>query len=450
MTDDRGRGRRRPQAEPAAQPRETTFRRRVSARRLAFDVLEKVDKGEPAERIFQHHPGLEDLAPRDRAFARLLYTSVLRRRGQLDALLAKHLNHPPKGTAIPNILRLGAAQLLCLKTPAHAALSETVGLAHQRTPRAAGLVNAVLRKLAAGSADALDTVPESINIAPWLLRSWQETYGEATAAALVRAGMAEPPLDVTVKKDSARWAERLGGKALTSWSVRCPAAGMVDGLPGFADGAWWVQDIAASLPARLLAPAPGERVLDMCAAPGGKTAQAALAGANVTAIEQSAGRSRLLAHNLKRVGLEARIVTGDARIVEADEPFDAVLLDAPCTATGTIRRHPDILWQKIPEDVGRLATLQSELLDAAALRVAPGGRLVYAVCSLQPEEGPAQVEAFLARHPAFRPLPIRADETGGLDLEPDAAGALRTLPSSMEHEGGMDGFYIARFERARN
>lgn len=414
----------------------------LETRALALAVLDAaLNDRAPAEARFAAEAAATRLEPRDRAFARLLYTTVLRNKAVLDAALLPLLRHPPPHKSGMNLLRLGAAQLLCLGTPPHAAVGQTVELAKKRRIAPPALVNAVLRRLVGRKppeVDPLATLPD------WLRASWSAAYGAETAAAIATVLGQEPPLDLSVKTDVAGWAARLGGEVVGPATVRLREAGAIERLPGYRAGAWWVQDLAASLPARLIGAKPGMAVLDLCAAPGGKTAQLVLAGAAVTAVEREPARAERLADNLERLGLKAEIVVGDALDYAPKAPFDAVLLDAPCSATGTIRRHPDILWGKTEADVTRLAGLQGRLLDAAARLVRPGGTLVHAVCSLEPEEGPAVVEAFLVRHPGFERRAITEAETG---LAPMAGGDLRTHPALLAEKGGMDGFFIARFTK---
>ncbi len=392
------------------------------------------------------------LEPRDRAFARHLAATTLRRLGQIDALIAAYVARPlPKDAHTPrNILRLGAAQLVFLETPAHAAVNETVALTAARgAERYKGLVNAVLRRLAAeGKQRAAGQDAAKLDTPEWLWKSWSAAYGEATARRIAEAHLAEPPLDFSVNGDPAAWAARLDGELLPTGSLRRRAGGLVTELPGFADGTWWIQDAAAALPARLLGDVGGQRVIDLCAAPGGKTAQLAAAGARVTAVEQSAPRLARLRENLARLKLAADLVAADAATWRPAEPADAVLLDAPCSATGTIRRHPDLPWRKTAKDIPALAAAQQRLLANAAAMVKPGGRLVYAVCSLQPEEGPAVVARFLDKHPAFAREPVAPREIAGAGEFIIGDGTLRTLPCHWIGRGGIDGFYIARL-RAR-
>jgi 16S rRNA (cytosine967-C5)-methyltransferase len=436
-------------AEPPLAPPRKPRPPATTARRVALDVLNRVlgEDRHPFDETFQGHPGLERLAVRDRAFARLLVTTVLRRLGQIDRAVLPLLRYRPRSLAVTNMLRLGAAQLLFLSTPAHAAVAETVRLAQAGHAREVPLLNAVLRRVASeGQALLEGQDPARLNTPRWLLESWTAAYGEAAALAVALAHQAEPPLDLSVKRDPERWAAELGAEILPTGTLRRRAGGLIEALPGFEEGAWWVQDAAAALPALLMGELRGRRVLDLCAAPGGKTAQLCVAGAAVTAVERSPRRAEFLAGNLARLGLKAEIVVADANEWEAPEPFDADLLDAPCTATGTIRRHPDIPWAKEPKDVVRLAEAQSRLLASATRLTRPGGTLVYAVCSLQPEEGPELVAAALQTSPLDRD-PIHAKELRGLPVDLTALGEVRTLPIHLASSGGLDGFYIARLRR---
>lgn len=434
--------RRRQPPLPPAKPK-------VSPRKVALDVLDATlaKKPVPADEAMAAHPALADLSQRDRAFARLLVLTTLRRLAELDAAVRPFLRREPKSLVVRNILRLGAVQLLFLKTPAHAAVHETVKLATGDLAGTAPMLNAVLRRLAGVAGQAVEGDSFRLAAPSWLLQSWLDAYGETTARAIVDVHRAEPPLDIVARSDPERWAEELDAERLPMGVLRRPVGGLIEDLPGYAEGAWWVQDLAATLPARLLGEVRGQRVLDLCAAPGGKTMQLAAMGVNVTAVELVEKRAEIVRQNLARTGLAAEIVVADARAYEPPEPFGHVLLDAPCSATGTIRRHPDILWTKRPEDPARLAVLQGELLAAAARMLAPGGTLVYAVCSLQPEEGPAVVDAFLAQHPELTLDSVRSAELGGLPVEIDARACVRTLPCHLAEKGGMDGFFIARMKR---
>jgi len=413
-----------------------------SARELALRVLDAaLLDHEPAEARFARETHAAELTARDRAFARLLYTTVLRRKVAIDRALMAHLREPPKQRSAMNLLRLGAAQLLYLRTAPHAGVGESVELAKRRRLAPPGLVNAVLRQLVDAKPPALSPLE---TLPPWLAQRWRTTYGVERSWAIAQSLSQPPPLDLAVKDDPAGWAERLGGQVVGPSTVRLADAGAIEALPGYAEGSWWVQDLAATLPARVLAPAEGSPVLDLCAAPGGKTAQLALAGAVVTSVERDATRARRLRDNLERLHLSAEIIVADFLDYVPADLFPAVLLDAPCTATGTFRRHPDILWTKTVADVASMAALQQRLLAKAADFVAPGGRLVCAVCSMEPEEGPEAVQRFLGARPDFARLPIAEDETG---FAPTPEGDLRTHPAMLAERGGMDGFFVARLAR---
>ena len=419
------------------------------ARSVAFDLVEAVlDRKRPLDLALEEHPGIGALSDRDRAFARTLVATTLRRLGQIDALVDHCLERPlpRKARPVRTLLRLGVCQLLFLETPAHAAIDTTVSLARERGhgPHKA-LVNAVLRRLSREGRRLRDEQDAArLDTPEWLWKSWSAAYGEDTCRAVAEVHLGEPPLDLTPKKDAAGWAERLQGTVLPTGTVRCRSGGPVGRLPGFADGAWWVQDAAAALPARLLGDIAGRHVIDLCAAPGGKTAQLALAGARVTAVDRSPKRLERLSANLGRLGLEAETVVADANLWRPAEPAHAVLVDAPCTATGTIRRHPDIPRLKTPDEVAKLAALQARLLAAALAMVQPGGTVVYSTCSLQPEEGPAIVEALLSGGAPVSRVPITPGEIGGLAQLLTPEGDLRSLPSHLADEGGLDGFFAAR------
>ena len=421
-------------------------------RACALEVLDTVlRRKRPLDAALANHPGLAHLAGRDRALARNLVATTLRRLGQIDALIAHCLERPlPHSAAAANdLLRLGVCQLVFLETPPHAAVDTTVGLAQKRGQGPhKGLINAVLRRLAdegTGLAAAQDA--PRLNTPSWLWESWNATYGAATCRRIAAAHLVEAPLDVTVKADAAIWGERLGGVVLATGGVRRPAGGRVETLPGYAEGTWWVQDAAAALPVKLLGDVEGRRVVDLCAAPGGKTAQLAAAGAEVTAVDRSPARVGRLRENMARLGLHIETVNADAADWRPRKPADAVLLDAPCTATGTIRRHPDIARLKTPDDVAALGSVQARLLEAAARMVRPGGLVVYCVCSLQSEECKTPVSAALAAGALLEPVPVAPGEVAGLDQGSTPGGVLRTLPCHWAEKGGMDGFYAARLRR---
>ena len=401
---------------------------------------------------------LDRLEARDRAFARLLVTTTLRRLGQIDAAIDRCLERPRLAARVRDVIRLGTAQLLFLGTPAHAAVDATVRLA-PGDAALKGLVNAVLRRLARhGAAWLADQDAARLNVPDWLWRSWCGSYGEATARAIAGIHLAEPPLDLSLKqpgeKATARWAQRLDARMLPTGSLRRAGGGRIEDIEGYCEGAWWVQDAAAALPARLfdqpLGGLTARTVLDLCAAPGGKTAQLAAAGARVIALDRSTLRLRRLGENLSRLGLEARCIAADATTWRRppDEPaVDAILLDAPCSATGTMRRHPDVAYTKRPADLARLADLQARLLDAALGHLRPGGILVYAACSLEPAEGRDQIDALLAAHGDLQRVPVEPAEVAGQSQFVTTDGDLQTLPCHFAEAGGMDGFYAARLRR---
>jgi 16S rRNA (cytosine967-C5)-methyltransferase len=396
------------------------------------------------------------MEPRDRAFARLLAATVLRRHGELEHVLRAFLDKPlPKSArAVRAILLAGAAQLLCLKTSPHAAVDLAVE-AVRREPHGApfaGLVNAVLRRVAGeGSAILAGLDAVKVNIPAWLSQRWEKAYGAEVARRIAEASLREPPLDLSLKpgEDAGAWAQRLGGRLLPTGSIRLAAHGRVEDLPGYAEGAWWVQGAAAALVARAAGEVAGRTVADLCAAPGGKTAGLAAAGALVTAVDDSAGRLERLRQNLERLGLTAEVVVADAVTWAPGRAFDAVVLDAPCSGTGIISRHPDILRLKSPADIARMAEVQGRLLRHAAGLVRPGGTLVYSTCSLEPEEGRARIDALLQSEPALQRAPMAGHEIGA-DPAWIAGGDVRTLPFHLEADelSGLDGFYIARLRRA--
>ena len=380
---------------------------------------------------------LPSIAPRDRAAAHRLAASVLRRRGTLDAVIDHFIAKAPP-PAVRHVLRIGAAGLLLLDTPPHAAVATAVALVRaQGLPKFAALVNAVLRRVADAGASMLPGLDSPrLDTPAWLWASWGER-----ARRIATAHQNEAPLDLTLKPGAVAPPGAvmlpIGG------SVRFPPGTRVAELEGFAEGAFWVQDAAAAVPARLLAARPGERVADLCAAPGGKTAQLAAAGAVVTSVDRNPARLARLRDNLARLGLSAELVAADIATWRPSQPFDAILLDAPCSATGTIRRHPDVLHLRKPSDIPALVRAQDSLLAAAAGMLRPGGRLVYAVCALQPEEGAPRVaqacEAAGPVHDPFLPGELAAFPEA---LTPD--GFFRTDPGMLAELGGMDGFFAAR------
>jgi 16S rRNA (cytosine967-C5)-methyltransferase len=426
----------------------------LESRGCALDLLREVlRRGRPFDDAVDQHKDLHGLEPRDRGFVHMLTATVLRRLGQIDELLLACLDKPgaPTKGDVLDLLRLGCAQLLFLGTPAHAAVDTTVDLAVARGyPHYKGLINAVLRRLSREGAAMLKGQDAGrLNTPDWLWLSWRQAYGVGAARAIVEENLHEAPLDFTVNGDPAAWAAALEAQITPTGSLRRTAGGSVTALPGFAEGAWWVQDMAASLPARLLGDVAGRRVFDLCAAPGGKTAQLAAAGANVVALDRSAKRLERVTENLARLNLTAETVAADAAAWTPEDGIlaDGVLLDAPCSATGAIRRHPDVARLKTPEDVGKLARAQGRLLAHAVDLVRPGGLIVYCTCSLQPEEGEAQIDRLLAADRRVERDAVSPAELGGLAELVNGRGELRTHPGMLRDIGGIDGFFAARLRR---
>ena len=434
----------------------------LAARRIAADIVDGV--------LHKHrtlddqldgagaHPLLKTLADRDRALMRRMVATVLRKLGTLGHVLSRLLDKgiPSDAPRAQSALLVGAAQILWMDVPDHAAVDLSVRLVQsdRRAARYAGLVNAVLRRCAReGKALVEEVASQSLDVPPWLLARWSTHYGETTARDMALALGYEPSLDLTVKSEAAQWASRLHGEVLPTGTVRTLLHGSVTMLPGFAEGQWWVQDAAAALPARLFGDIAGKSIADLCAAPGGKTAQLAHAGAHVTALDRSPARVARLRENLARLSLEAETVVADA--VEWPGPaggLDGILIDAPCTSTGTIRRHPDVAWLRQESDIAALGALQQRLLRKSVTLLKSGGMLIYCTCSLEPEEGEGAVAALLAAEPSLRRVPIEAGEVAGLNEIITAEGDLRTLPCHLPHAdprlGGLDGFFAARLVKS--
>lgn len=417
----------------------------LPARRAALDLLTAALARRTGLEEAASSNGFKALEPRDRAFARALVLATLRHLGPIDRALDSRLRKEPPEN-VHNILRLGLAQAFVLKTPPHAAVGTSVDLvaSFKDAQTFKGLTNAILRGLLREPPDLFDA--EAL-AAPWLMARWQSAFGPEAALAMARVFAEEPATDLTLRQTAteADLALELDATILMGGSLRTSRRGDVSTWPGFEEGQWWVQDASAAVPARLLDLGPEKTGLDLCAAPGGKTLQMAATGATIVAVDRSAARLKRVSENLARMGLEAEVVTAEASTWSDTRQFDAVLLDAPCSATGTYRRNPDVMWAARPGDIPALAQVQARLLDSATARVRPGGQLVYCVCSLEPEEGEAQVQGFLARTPAFSLDPVQPGEGGSPVQSRLENGTLRILPH--HREGGTDGFFIARFRR---
>ena len=408
----------------------------IPARKGAIDLLDQVlGEGRALSEVL---PLLDPLDPADRARAQRLTTDVLRELDRADRMLAPHLRKSPPLRG-KNALRLGTVELVH-GAAAHGVVNDLVSIVgkHKRHGAMKGLVNAVLRKVADNGAEAWAKlrVPR---LPKWLRSPLSDAWGAQAVAAMEAAHVEGASLDLTLKPDAAA---RPDGEMLPTGSLRLHEAGQVSALPGFAEGAWWVQDAAAALPARLLNAQPGEAVLDMCAAPGGKTLQLAAAGAQVTALDLSEARLERVQENLKRCGLKARVTAGDA--LEHQGQYDAILLDAPCSATGTIRRHPDLPYAKDKgAGFGDLIGLQAQMLAHAWSLLRPGGRMVYCTCSLLPDEGEVQIDEALAQWPEMQVDRASVEALPGIDAGwISSEGGLRLRPDYWAEQGGMDGFYM--------
>jgi len=411
--------------------------RQASSRQAAAVLVAEVtEQSRTLDDALSDTKSFNALEGRDRAFARAIASATLRRLGGIDVTLSRYMQQPlPRGAGLARaMLRTGAAQLLVMGLPPHAVVSETVGLARSANSSApfAKLINAVLRKVSTDGVAAFNALPPGADLPDWLFTRWRASLGGETARAIAAGLRNGAPLDITVKADAEAWAARLAGAVFEGDTVRLADHLDVTQAPGFDEGAWWVQDAAAAAPVRLLGDVRGLDVLDLCAAPGGKTMQLAAAGANVTALDVSQERLARVRENLTRTKLDAEIVCADARTYDPKKTFDVVVLDAPCSATGTLRRHPDVAWLRRPSDIAALAGLQAQLLERAIDLTTPGGRTLYVVCSLESEEGPEVVDA------ALKARPFEVEGTDRL---------VRTTPADRADEGGMDGFYARVLKR---
>jgi len=445
-------------AEPAANhPEKPGLRARQAAAKILGAVVDRKTPLDGMLDVENGNPAYRQLGDADRALVRAILNTALRHLPRIEIILNTLVGTPlPEGArALHHVLTVAAAQILYLDVPDHSAVDLAVEQAQidPRNRRFASLTNAVLRRLSREKASHLSAT-RTVSVVPdWFHQKLVAVYGSEHAARIADALLEPSAIDLTVKSDPEGWAERLGGLVLPTGSVRLPAdSGAIPALEGFEAGEWWVQDAAASLPARLFSPLAGKRVADLCAAPGGKTAQLALAGADVIALDQSGNRLKRLVGNLDRLALSATAVEANMADYRPEELFDAVLLDAPCSSTGTIRRHPDVLWTKGPEDIEKLARLQERLLRHALTLVKPGGELVFSNCSLDPAEGEHMVARVLADNPAWRIEPVERTDWPGLEAAVSPRGELRTtpamLPATGGYAGGLDGFYAVRLRHA--
>lgn len=428
----------------------------MAARRAATELLSGVlDDGTPLDAGLEApNSQMAGLSAQDRSLARAIVSIALRRHGQIEAALGTLIERrlPRRSGLLQRILEVAAAQILFMEVPDHAAVSVALALADgdPKGRHFKPLANGVLRSLVRARDTLLLEQDEArLNTPDWLWDRWNAAYGSETARLIAEAHLVEPPLDLTAKREPAAWAERLGGRLLPTGTIRIAAKGRIETMAGYDEGDWWVQDAAAALPARLLGDVGGKTVLDLCAAPGGKTAQLANAGAKVTAVDISATRMARLRSNLTRLQLEAECVVADALVFSHEPTFDAVLVDAPCSATGTIRRHPDIQWLKDEAGIVGLAIQQRRLLERAVALCRPGGTVAFVTCSLEPEEGEALMQTAAGDLP-IEPMPIETGDIDGLQGDWIRNGRLRTLPHHQpvsEEVGGVDGFFAARFRR---
>lgn len=435
------------EAPPAPLPHDNA----LPLRELTVELFEQIAFDDVTmDRALADHPQFRKINTLDRALVRMILTTTIRRLGQIDNIIKHAMNsdRAPEPRLLLSLLRVAVAQILFMNVPDHAAVNVSVNLAERMgLIRQKGLVNAVLRRVAreGGDITARQDIPR-LNIPNWMLSDWIKHYGKRTGLEAATASLLEAPLDLSLKNnsDTAHWAKILNADILPTGSLRIiDHAGSIEHLNGFHDGAWWVQDAAAALPIHILGDIKGKRLIDLCAAPGGKTAQAASRGAHVIAIDRSAPRLEMMRRNLDRLGL-----TGSVEIIEADgttyqtpEPADIVLIDAPCTATGTLRRNPDILLHRDEHDVARMNVYQEKLLTHALTLLKPGGMIVYAVCSLQHGEGEGMIAAFLETHREVTRVPITAEQVGGLSEIINANGEIRALPGHLKNLGSIDGFF---------
>ncbi len=421
---------------------------RIAATRILAAVVDRKTSLDGMLDPEHGNPAFLPLNEADRGLVKAILQSALRHLPRIEAIIGSLLDNPlPDGArSLHHLLVVAAAQMLYLDVPDHSAVDLAVEQANgdPRSRRFAKLVNAILRRIGREKADLLSSVEDLPCMPDWFIQRLTEVYGRENALAIAASQLEPPTIDLTVKADAEGWAERLGGQVLPTGSVRLDRfRGSVTALEGFDDGAWWVQDVAAAIPAKLFGDLTGKRVADLCAAPGGKTAQLVLAGGDVLAVEQSKTRLKRLESNLARLGLPADMLCKDLLNIDEAESFDAILLDAPCSSTGTTRRHPDVLWTKDAGDIAKLAALQEKLLRHAVSLLKPGGRLVFSNCSIDPSEGEDVVDRVLADMPGLRLVAINPSDWPGLETAITPRGEFRTTPAMLAKQGGLDGFYAA-------
>lgn len=427
----------------------------LAARGVALNLLHGVlGQKQALDHVLEREQGFKDLSPRDRGFCRMLVSTTIRRLGQIDDIITKAVDKPVRTSAhLMYILRIGVAQILFMEVPDHAAVDTSVRLAEALDmDRQKGFVNGVLRTVGRVGKEWLERQDESrLNTPEWLLKIWIEDYGLRTAAEISSANLVEAPLDITIRNEADRnhWGSTFQASEVAAGSLRRPSGGNITELEGFADGKWWVQDAAAAIPARLFGDIAGKTVIDLCAAPGGKTMQLAAQGAHVVALDRSAGRLKRVHENLERTQLTERVevIAADAASWRPQAEVDFILLDAPCSATGTVRRHPDVLQLKAERDIERLVQVQEDILENAFDMLSSGGVLIYCTCSLQKAEGEDQMRRFFIRHPNATKVAISASEIGDMDEPITENGDLRIFPFHQSARGGMDGFYVCRIKK---
>lgn len=444
-------------SRPNSQTEKPGLQARQTATKLLAAIVDRQTSLDGLTDPVNGNPAFRDLSGPDQALVKAMLLATLRHLPLIEAFIRRLVDKPlPDGArALAHVLHIAAAQILYLDIPDHAAVDIAVEQARRdpRNRRFAPLVNAVLRRMAREKSQIMPELRSTIVSAPdWFAERLRAAYGDQTDAILA-AHATEPAIDLTVKSDPAGWADRLGGLVLPTGSVRLSQIdGPITALPGFAEGEWWVQDAAATIPARLFGDIANHRIADLCAAPGGKTAQLATAGAIVTAVDLSKNRLKRLLENMDRLQLNVEILQADVLKLQIDKPFDGVLLDAPCSSTGTARRHPDIPWTKSPADIDKLAGLQEQMLLKAMTLVRPGGRVVFSNCSLDPQEGEEMIQRVLDSRPDIARSPIEPAALPGLEEAITARGEIRTTPAMLANDNprlaGLDGFFASVLVRA--